>query len=213
MILIMLRLLVPGWIGLMSKETKADLFLELANLDDQGFCDPVSVDRFIGRYEGLKLGNGGSWCRDDGSLAEKFNIVRMKERNKITAIALHGYKKSPIEKPIPKRIRDAIKKQRCVVLGVSSVEVDHKDGRRDDPRLNDFSRVRIDDFQPPSKAANNAKRQHCKECRETNKRFDAKRLGYPKSQVKGNGTYRGSCVGCCWYDVEDFRKRLFAGAD
>jgi len=74
-------------------------------------------------------------------------------------------------------------------LGTSKPECDHKDGRRDDPRLNDPKLVTIDDFQPLSKAANNAKKQHCKECRSTNKRFDAKRLGYSISQWAGNGKY------------------------
>jgi len=37
----------------------------------------------------------------------------------------------------------------------------------------------LEDFQPLSKAANDAKRQFCKECRRTRKRFDAKLLEYP----------------------------------
>ena len=62
----------------------------------------------------------------------------------------------------------------------------------------------LDDFQPLSKAANNAKRQHCKRCRETGRRFDAKRLGYRVSQFKGNGVYNGMCVGCYWHDPKRF---------
>lgn len=51
---------------------------------------------------------------------------------------------------------------------------------------------------------NYAKRQHCRRCRETGQRFDAKQLGYPVGQTKGNGQYRGTCVGCYWYDPKAF---------
>ena len=182
------------------------LFLELAQPDDDGFSRRVGVDEFVGRYDRLKLGNGGSWCRDDGPLAREFNIHRIKEKGRIIAVELHGEKKQPIEKPIPAQIKAQIVAQRCVVLFTSNPECDHKDGRRDDPRLSDASRVTLDDFQPLSKAANNAKRQHCRECRETGHRFDARQLGFATAQTKGNGVYRGSCIGCFWYDVRQFRR-------
>lgn len=78
----------------------------------------------------------------------------------------------------------------------------------DDPRLSDINKVTIDDFQPLSKAANDAKRQHCVECRETGIRFDAKRLGYSVSQVRGNGLYNGTCVGCYCHDPIFFNREM-----
>lgn len=190
--------------ALFRRGSKARMFIELANPDHRGFSRCVSVKEFKGDYSGLLMGNGGSWCRDDGGLAKRFNIRRIIERGCIVGIELHGLKKAPINKPIPQHIRKAFVGKRCVILGVSKVEVDHKDGRRDDPRLSDASQVKVSDFQPLSKAANNAKRQHCKECRKTNKRFDAKRLGFKRSQIRGNGTYRGSCDGCYWYNPAEF---------
>ena len=186
------------------------MFLELAKPNDKGFSRAVSVSEFVGRYEGLKLGNGGSWCRDDGSsLAKKYNIRRNKAGGKITSIELQGFKKIPIKKQIRADIKRHYKLQRCVVLDTgSNIECDHKDGRRDDPRLNDPQQQTFDDFQPLSKAVNNAKRQHCKECRDTGKRYDAKKLGYPVSQVAGNGLYNGTCIGCFWYDPKEFRKLI-----
>ncbi len=106
---------------------------------------------------------------------------------------------------VPEHIRAAITAQRCAAFNTPNPECDHKDGRRDDPRLSDASKLTIDDFQPLSKAANNAKRQHCRECRETNQRFDATKLGFAIAQTKGNGVYRGSCIGCYWYDIRQFR--------
>ena len=188
----------------------AALFLELAQPNKAGFSRAVPISEFKGKHRALQLGNGGSWCRDDGPLGRRFNIERGKEGGRIAYVRLHGYKKAPISKPIPLFIRKEIQSRPCVVLGTTDVEVDHKDGRRDDPRLNDASRVTLDDFQPLSKAVNAAKRQHCKECRETDARFDAKRLGYPVSQTQGNGVYRGSCVGCFWYDPVAFRQAVGA---
>ena len=159
-------------------------------VDGVRFLTFVRFGRDCGRLTCL----GISLCPDAGEVG--------KER---FAVELHGHKKQPIEKPIPAHIKAQIVAQRCVVLYTSNPECDHKDGRRDDPRLSDASRVTIDDFQPLSKAANNAKRQHCRECRETGRRFDARQLGFAVAQTKGNGAYRGSCVGCYWYDVRQFR--------
>ena len=151
----------------MPRRTIGDLFLELAKPDADGFSRPVRVSEFTDRYARLQMGNGGGWCRDDGPLARRFNIRRHKSGGRIVAVELQGWKKQPIEKPIPAHVKQQVISDPCVVLAVSNVECDHKDGRRDDPRLSDGSRVTIDDFQPLSKAANNAKRQHCKRCRET----------------------------------------------
>ncbi|MBC6436547.1 MAG: hypothetical protein GDA52_00090 [Rhodobacteraceae bacterium] len=144
-------------------------------------------------------------------MAKKFNIQRHKEGNRIVAVQLHGWKKQAIAKPIPQSIRDALKDSKCAVLNTGNVEIDHKDGRRDDPRLMSGTSVKESDFQPLSKPANNAKRQHCKRCRDTGNRFDARVLGYAISQVKGNGVYRGSCVGCYWHDPFMFNQLASGG--
>ena len=68
----------------------------------------------------------------------------------------------------------------------------------------------ISDFQPLSKAANDAKRQYCKECIRDGKRYDAKQLGYPMSFYKGTLVYDQfvGCEGCFWHDPIEFRKHL-----
>ena len=195
----------------MPEPTLGDLFLELARPDDDGFSRRVPVSEFADRYARLRMGNGGGWCRDDGPLARRFNILRHKDRGRIVAVELQGRKKQPIEKPVPAHIRQRITSEPCAVLAVGNVECDHKDGRRDDPRLTDASRVAPDDFQPLSKAANNAKRQHCRRCRETGLRFDARRLGYRISQFKGTGVYNGSRVGCYWHDPRRFNHEASGG--
>lgn len=187
-------------------ESKASRFLELARPNKDGFSEPVSIDKFVGRYADLVMGNGGDWCRDDGPLARVFNVRRIKPKNKIIAVQLDGFKKRPIDKTIPADILAEIRSQRCAVLGTSNPECDHKDGHRDD--WGDTAQLTVDDFQPLSKAANGAKRQACKECRQTKQRFDATTLGFAVAQFVGNGIYRGSCVGCYWHDVTRFHREI-----
>lgn len=189
------------------KVSKKTLFLKLAQPDDEGFSREVFVSEFTGEYEKLKFGNGGDWCRDDGSLKE-YNIVRERKANAIFSVKLNGFRKNIINKQIKQSIKDVFKNSKCVVLQVSNIEIDHKDGRRDDPIALSPEKQRVEDFQPLSKCVNNAKRQHCKVCRETGIRFNAKNLGYKVSQVKGSEKYQGSCVGCYWFDPISFNAEI-----
>ena len=186
--------------------TKNALFIELAQPDELGFSREVSVEEFVGKYQALVFGNGASWARKEATLAKYYNVTRHKKGkgNRITHVELQGYAEDPIQKQTPEHIRKAITANRCVVLGTSEPECDHKIGHPDDPNI---SNQTMDDFQPLSKAANDAKRQHCKNCKNTGLRFDAKRLGYRVSQVRGNPEYEGTCVGCYWYDPLFFNKQ------
>ncbi|EJB67277.1 type II restriction enzyme NlaIII [Helicobacter pylori Hp H-45] len=58
----------------------------------------------------------------------------------------------------------------------TQIEVDHKDGRKDDPRVSDSNAQTFDDFQALCKACNDKKRQVCKECKETDHRFKATKI-------------------------------------
>lgn len=194
--------------------SKADMFLRLADPDELGFSRQVTVEEFVGEYEILRFGNGGDWIRQDGSLARYYNIRRHPQgRGKITHVELQGYRKVVIQKPIPDNIRSLMSSRRCVVLDTGNPQCDHKDGRLDDPRLSDVNLVTESDFQPLSQAANNAKRQHCQVCRDTGKRFDAKTLGYLVGQVRGNGDYNGTCVGCYWHDPLFFNGEISKNYD
>jgi hypothetical protein len=198
-----------------KKLTKNNLFLELAEPDQETVIPRwVSVDEFVGRYESLKFGNGADWARSDGNLAKTYNLVRDNSQtpgNKVDRIKLNGYRTDEFgSQQIRADIRREINKQRCVILNTSFPEPDHKNGRKNDMRVMNVETQVLDDFQPLSKAANAAKRQICKECRDTENRFDAKKIGYPISFTKGGLKYENDlgCVGCFWYDPIDFRKHL-----
>jgi len=201
--------------------TKKDLFTELANPDKNGKSRWIDIKEFIGDYKELKLGNGGSWCRANSSLAKEYIIEFDKtitKGNSIDKIRLNGFNTSNdknISQTIRADIKREISKQRCILLGTNrscdhKVEVDHKNGRKVDERIMNTKTQVLDDFQPLSKPANDAKRQFCKECNDTNLRYDAKLLGYPISFTKGNINFTKEigCNGCFWYDPIAFRQEL-----
>lgn len=194
--------------------TKTELFLEIAQPNNEGISRWVKVAEFIGKYKPLQLGNGGSWCRKESQLAKKYIIDFDKDispGNRIDRIKLNGFSTYKSSQHISASIKKEIKKKRCVILGTSKPEVDHKNGRKNDDRIMQNVEQKLSDFQPLSKAANDAKRQFCKECAKTGIRYDAKKLGYPMSYYKGNEEHsekENGCEGCFWYDPIEFRKHL-----
>ena len=193
----------------MQNKTYKDLFLELAKPDENGISRLVSVDEFVGEYAVLITRNGGSWFRSSSSLAKKFIILTEKKGNRTIAIKLDGYRKDVVgSESVRADIIREIKKKRCLIIGTSLPEPDHKNGRKDDLRVMNTKTQTIDDFQPLSTAANSAKRQICKECRQTGFRYDARNLGYPVAVVEGKYEKPLGCVGCFWYDPIAFRDKL-----
>lgn len=193
----------------MGRITQADLFLELAKPDGKGISRKVPVTEFTGRYRILKLGNGGSWCRKDGSLGKRFIIDRHLVKGSISYVQLLGLNnRFQGTRGIRQDILKAIRQQRCVVLDVGTVEVDHKDGSYQNRIASDPKAQSLDDFQSLSKAANNAKRAHCKKCQGIKKRYDASILGYSTGWWVGNEDYKGTCLGCYWNDPREFNKEI-----
>ncbi|HHU46901.1 MAG TPA: restriction endonuclease [Bacteroidales bacterium] len=199
--------------------TKTDLFLELAKPNTKGVSRWVNTSEFVGKYKVLQLGNGGSWCRASSTLAKKYIVEFDKSKtsgNSIDAIRLLGFNtEKTFNQNIRQDIKDFYKNQNCVMLGINGnsentkIEIDHKDGRKDNCRISDTKTQKLEDFQPLSKAANNAKRQICKRCKETNLRWNAKNLkGNPYSFYEGNEIYTKElgCKGCYQYDPVAYRK-------
>ena len=208
------------WKKKFKKDSKAYRFLELANPDNNGYSREVGVGEFIGKYENLKFGNGADWARGASKISRVFNLQFIKSNNvgqPTIALKLNGYRKERNNntQTIKKSIIETISKQRCIVLGTNGscdkgIQTDHKNGRKDDPRVMNTSTQTLEDFQPLSMPANIAKRQFCKECKESNLRYDAKLLGYPISFTVGNSNYTVElgCIGCFWYDPIAFRQAL-----
>lgn len=197
--------------------TKPYLFEKLAQPDENGVSRWVSKTEFVGEYAELMFQNGASWCRKESSIAKKY-IVKFDKSvtpgNSVDRIKLDGFRDENDwigSQAIRSDIKNYYKQKRCVVLGTSNPEVDHKNGWKNDANAMNIATQKMDDFQALSKAANDAKRQFCKECRRTGIRYDAKKLGYPVSYYEGNQHHNGNedgCIGCFWYDPIEFRKHL-----
>ena len=199
-----------------KKDSKPYLFLELAKPNKNGVSRWVSKTEFVGKYSPLVFKNGADWCRKESTIAKYFYIEFDKDAtagNGVDRIRLNGYKSEEDRignQTIRSDIKNYYKNQRCVILYTSNPEVDHKNGWKNDSAMN-VKTQKMEDFQPLSKAANDAKRQFCKECRRSGKRFDAKQIGYPMSFYKGDENHHGDangCIGCFWYDPIEFRKHL-----
>lgn len=194
--------------------TKTELFIKLAQPDSNGVSRWVYASEFVGEYADLKFGNGASWARKESNLAKKYIVEFDKSitpGNGIDRIRLNGFNDGSYSQHIRSDIKKTIKAQRCVVLGTSNPEVDHKNGMKNEARVMRNEDQRLEDFQPLSKAANDAKRQYCKECMRTGIRYDAKKLGYPISYYQGTAEHNfeeNACIGCYWYDPIEFKKHL-----
>jgi len=199
--------------------TKTELFLELAKPNEKGESRWVLVSEFKGKYVGLVFGNGASWARESSTLAKKYKIKFDKSKtagNSIDAVCLTGFNlKLQFNHGIRADIREKLKKENCVMLGINGhsentkIEIDHKNGRKNDPRVSNVKTQKIDDFQPLCKAANDIKRQVCKNCRATNKRWNAKNIkGNPYPFYEGDETWdeKIGCRGCYQYDPVEYRK-------
>ncbi len=159
------------------------------------------IKEFKGKYKSLFYRNGNPWAR---SLKE-YNIYIHKEKNKTQYIQLRGFKPHSFSQNIKSSIKKEILTKPCVVLNTThNLECDHKDGFKEFDILPENQTQDL--FQPMHKSVNSAKREHCKKCRKTKIRFDAKKLGYKKSQWKGKSRYEGSCEGCYWHDPFRFNR-------
>lgn len=200
----------------MGKQTQIELFLELANPDKTtGVSRWVSKTEFVRKYKDLMFQNGWSWGRGDGQLAKMYVLERYPAHGAIEKVRTNGFNtEEKFYQAIRSDIKEFYKNKRCVMLGVygtsvnTRIEVDHKDGRKDDARVSDKATQKLEDFQPLCKAANDVKRQICKECKKTDKRWNAKNLkGNPYSFYEGDENYTEElgCVGCYQYDPVAYR--------
>lgn len=192
-----------------------EIFLEHYPPDENGVTEIAWIEDLVKLDIRFQTNNGCQWARKGSSLDKTYIIKRFNAKemglsnvawNRIVAIQLQGLKEKIENHTIPIEVRNALKGKPCVVLGVvsSDMEIDHKNGKYNSESYS------LDDFQPMTKAVNDAKREHCKKCNASNCRFDAKSLGYPISFSEGDKN-SPFCQGCFWYDPLAFRKALMKG--
>jgi hypothetical protein len=193
---------------------KGMIFLKYSGVDENGYSREVEIDELIKLHPDFTtIGkNGCDWAGDNRGLGLKYEVRRSHFNNavsgRITSIQLLGIKKDKRTRSIRPDIYDKVSKRRCSILDIgSNIEVDHKNGRYDDEATQSLETQKESDFQSLSKTANDAKRFHCLECKKTNCRYDAKRLGYCCSWVEGGLEHsKYGCPGCYWHDPRHFNE-------
>jgi hypothetical protein len=166
----------------------------------------------------LRCGNGGDWLRDPDKgqgIYSLFNVEVEKDKGKIIKFRLNGYSDNneKFRQQTSKVIREEILKQPCSILGTNSrLQLDHRNGRKNDPKFNDIAKHKLEDFQSLHVTCNVIKRERCKECKEKNERYKATQIGHLLNFTKGSlsldiNDVDGCCVGCFWYETKEFYKQ------
>lgn len=135
----------------------------------------------------------------------------------IYLIMIYGTQDIDGSREIKKEIRDVIVKKPCVSCGTkTNIECDHKNDLYNDPRVNDTSTQRLDDFQSLCKHCNDQKRQIAKETKASKKRYGATHI--PSLAIFGIDFIKGTedfdpkridaMVGTYWYDPVAFMTHI-----
>ena len=167
------------------------------------------------------------WC----NLREKYKIYiiyklftpqalqrKNKDNKSISGVKfLQFYGKKPIipikDQGIREDIRRTICSQPCCVcFRTDSIECDHKNDLKNDPRVLDKSTQSLDDFQPLCKHCNMLKKSASQARNKTNKRIGATKYGYSIDFIIGDENFDRNdpnwYKGTYWGDVREFKKSL-----
>lgn len=192
----------------------------IVKIDKKGKSEYIQVNEAFLKKKGctkletvlFQSNNGVPYLRRDSPICRKYLVERVYDQ---TRRCLHGFRLIGFNqnvyfaRSIPQGIRQQVLQKyecKCAWCGSKDrLEVDHKNGR--------YNSVmnKIDDFQLLCKSCNDKKRERCKKCTESNKRFDAKDVSkhlYKCSYLQGNCKYneKTGCKGCFLYDIEEFNK-------
>lgn len=163
-----------------------------------------------------------SWTQDDEE-EEKINQILQEggyvfeKGNSIMLIRICGQQDLNSGRPIRKDIRNALAAGPCVVCGTGSqIEIDHKNGLYNDPRVLNSKTQTIDDFQALCKHCNDQKRQTCVWQKKHNKRYPASLIPqlaiFQIDFVEGTDFLDENDIdglkGTYWYDPVEFMKKM-----
>lgn len=157
--------------------------------------------------------NGVPYLRQGSFLTKKYSIQKYYTKNtgSLTRFRLNGFNASNaqrVSRSIPVAVRRDVRMKygsRCVWCGsTDKLEIDHKDGR--------YTRAgsTMGDFQLLCKSCNDKKRERCKKCSTTGKRYNVQEsvsstlynIPFTKGTCRFNKKI--GCRGCFLYDIEDF---------
>jgi hypothetical protein len=195
-----------------NQMTHIQLFLELAKPNSEGISEIIYATQFVGKYSVLKSGNGYKWPE---ALQGQYTFLRG-GRGANWFIRLTGFCNKNSTRSIRRDIIEKISGLSCEHTGFynlssDKIEIDHRNGRYNDASVLNLETQKVEDFMALTRRSNLQKREDCKACKSSGKRFDAKKLGYRVGWSEGGENYDGNtlgCLGCYWYGPIDFRSKL-----
>ena len=135
----------------------------------------------------------------------------------IYLVKICGFFDRSSTRPIRNDIRSALKDGPCVSCGSSSqIEIDHKNGLYNDPRVLSSETQLVSDFQPLCKHCNDQKRQTYNYTKTTGKRYPASMIPmlrpFGVDFVEGTDDFNpkdpNATVGSYWHDPIHFMNEL-----
>lgn len=123
-------------------KSKFELFLELSQYDvESGTSRLVNVSEFTGRFESLKLGNGGSWCRDEGLRKKEFKLITIKNNGLLTC---KGFDANEKEIATIKKLINYSKISFPVEMGIAGTSIKYLQIVGKKPKRSCFRAIRQD---------------------------------------------------------------------
>ncbi len=202
--------------GIKSSEDSVNWkqFVRASNVDSNtGIGERLSIVKL--KQLGIVVTGNGNTLRSSCPIHQTFKLNSTRESktsNKIIELQIVGYQDDEFNSPyqsVPKAVRNQVHKL-CANCDVHHeiFEIDHKIGIKE-KYADEAIRNDPNQYQTLCKNVNDAKRQHCKDCRRDSKRFDARLLGFHIPVVSGSiylDDSKNPCTGCYWYDLKVFRK-------
>ena len=154
-----------------------------------------------------------------GNEMRTFPGANFTKGNSIYLLKICGNSDRSSARPIRQDIRNALKNGPCVSCGTTSqIEIDHKNGLYNDPRVLSAETQDVSDFQPLCKHCNDQKRQTYNYTKTTGKRYPATMIPMLKpfgvDFVEGSEDFNpldpNATVGSYWHDPIYFISQLVA---
>lgn len=194
-------------------------------------ADWCRFDREFGKkYKSITIKRNGkmrtSWNTNEEEDVDIKNIINeyMHTNNykyypgsNIQYLFIYGEQSINHSRPIRSDIREILKRLPCVHCGTThGIEIDHKNGLYNDPRVLNIETQNVDDFQPLCKHCNCQKRQTYAEMKKTGIRYPATRIPaigqFDIDYIKGNSNFDlndpNTMIGTYWYDPIAFLKHI-----
>jgi hypothetical protein len=205
-----------------GKTSQCGRLEKIMNINSNGESEWWGVKELEKQLPDIRIaGNGSPLFNNNRGLGLLYKIEKKREskngiiieeygskpkKGKIIAIRTIGILKSKGYGTPSSSTLKTIKSSRCCYCGSrAKIEIDHKNSR-----LDYIGVLPLSEFQPLCSHCNDVKRERCLSCKNTNQRYDAKKLGYRVSYTIGNKEYdiKNGCNGCIWNDPIKFRRQL-----